>query len=98
MAWHCAREAYETSSGLPNNPARNEKWKLEPGDCIVPSTDGTIKAVSFSRVSSVEKGTDNKDLPVLVVAIRGSASAVDHMVNANYEPRNADNFIVSLAQ
>ncbi|PIG84970.1 hypothetical protein AARAC_010899 [Aspergillus arachidicola] len=93
IAWHCAREAYETSSGLPNSPAQNEKWKLEPGDCIVPSTDGTIKAVSFSRVSLVDKGTENKDLPVLVVAIRGSASAVDHMVNANYEPRTANDFI-----
>ncbi|KAB8265071.1 Alpha/Beta hydrolase protein [Aspergillus pseudonomiae] len=93
IAWRCAREVYETSSGLPIGPVRNGEWKLEPGDCVVPSTDGTIKAVSFSRVSSVEKATDHKDLPVLVVAIRGSASAVDHMVNANYEPRNADDFI-----
>ncbi|KAE8420155.1 hypothetical protein BDV36DRAFT_281717 [Aspergillus pseudocaelatus] len=93
VAWHCAREVYETFSGLLNGPIRKGKWKLVPGDCIVPSTDGTVKAVSFNHVSTVEEGTENKDLPVLVVAIRGSASAVDHMVNANYEPRNADDFI-----
>ncbi|KAE8376789.1 hypothetical protein BDV26DRAFT_282394 [Aspergillus bertholletiae] len=93
VSWHCAREVYETSSDLPNGPVCNRKWKLESGDCIAASADGTIKAVSFSSMTPVDKGAGSKDLPVLVIAIRGSASAVDHMVNANYEPRNADDFI-----
>ena len=33
-------------------------------------------------------------LPLVVVAIRGSDSKVDHMVNANSKPKNASSFIV----
>ncbi|KAE8384136.1 hypothetical protein BDV23DRAFT_177281 [Aspergillus alliaceus] len=94
VAWHCARTVYESSSSLPpNNSVHCGNWNLEPRHCIVPSADGTIKAVSFSCVSATVPGTAENGLPVLIVAIRGSASAVDHMVNANHEPRNADNFI-----
>jgi hypothetical protein len=89
---------YETSSGLPNGSVRSGNWDLKPGHCVHPSTDGTIKAVSFSHVSPIDPETADKDLPVLVVAIRGSASAVDHMVNANYQPQDTGDFIVSLAQ
>ncbi|KAE8351979.1 alpha/beta-hydrolase [Aspergillus coremiiformis] len=91
VAWHCAKTVYETS--FPSGSVRIGSWMLESGDYTTPSTDGTRKAVSFSRASPVEQGTPDKDLPLLVIAIRGSASAVDHMVNANYEPQNADDFI-----
>ena len=33
-------------------------------------------------------------LPLVVVAIRGSDSKVDHMVNANSKPKSASSFIV----
>ena len=36
----------------------------------------------------------NPFLPVVVVAIRGSDSKLDHMVNANSKPKNASSFIV----
>ncbi|KAL4798207.1 hypothetical protein BDV19DRAFT_386493 [Aspergillus venezuelensis] len=54
--------------------------------CTVPSIGGTVKASTFTRVTS-EHGS------VFVIAIRGSASIVDHVVNANYRPANADHFI-----
>ncbi|KAL4944329.1 hypothetical protein BDV06DRAFT_94353 [Aspergillus oleicola] len=54
--------------------------------CTVPSIGGTVKASTFTRVTG-EHGS------VFVVAIRGSASIVDHVVNANYRPANADHFI-----
>ncbi|KAF7592076.1 hypothetical protein BBP40_000742 [Aspergillus hancockii] len=93
VAFHCARAVYETSSCLPSTLDRSGNWKLTSGRCVLPSTDGTIKAISFSHASHIEPDTADKRMPLLVVAIRGSASAVDHMVNANYQPQDASNFI-----
>ncbi|KAL4927871.1 Alpha/Beta hydrolase protein [Aspergillus undulatus] len=54
----------------------------------VPSFGGTVKASTFTHISG-EHGS------VFVIAIRGSASVVDHVVNANHRPANADHFINS---
>jgi len=65
------------------------------------SATGTVKAVSFWDLeigSDAEKSANFKktnNFPAIVIAIRGSASLLDHMVNANGERRDAGFFFVS---
>lgn len=69
-------------------------YDLRPCHAIKPSLDGTIKSTVMTIVepsgSSVQPATR---YPLLVVAIRGSGSVVDHMVNLNISPRSTEGFI-----
>ncbi|KAL4969278.1 Alpha/Beta hydrolase protein [Aspergillus stella-maris] len=81
--------AFQGSQSVYNPPATDVSTNDSAGTgqtCTVPSIGGTVKASTFTRVTS-EHGS------VFVIAIRGSASIVDHVVNANYRPANADHFI-----
>ncbi|KAL4951633.1 Alpha/Beta hydrolase protein [Aspergillus filifer] len=81
--------AFQGSQSVYNPPATGVSTNDSAGTgqtCTVPSIGGTIKASTFTRATS-EHGS------VFVIAIRGSASIVDHVVNANYRPANADHFI-----
>ncbi|KAL3475376.1 Alpha/Beta hydrolase protein [Aspergillus californicus] len=94
--WDCAEAdarlistAFQGAQSVYNIPA-TEDSSTNLADTVqrrtVPSVAGTIKASTFTRITT-EHGT------VLVIAIRGSASVVDHVVNANYKPANAHHFI-----
>ena len=51
---------------------------------ILSSTSGTTKATTFTLVDEASpRQTSNPFLPLLVVAIKGTTSRVDHMVYAN---------------
>ncbi|OJJ33423.1 hypothetical protein ASPWEDRAFT_174830 [Aspergillus wentii DTO 134E9] len=89
VAWKCAHDSYNASSS--SHPFQFENCILTLDHVVTPSTSGTVKAVTFTIVTP--KGCSNKLLPVLIIAIRGTASRVDHMVNINNEPRNAASFI-----
>ena len=54
---------------------------------------GTVKATAFYELSLADGG--NEGGKVLVIAIKGSASTVDHMVNANSRSASTQDFIVS---
>lgn len=94
IAWKCAHDTY-------NPPPCSSLLSHDFQDCtltqeqiITPSSDGTVKTVTFTSVTPRETSMSTS-LPVLIVAIRGTASRVDHMVNINNQPRDASSFIVS---
>lgn len=59
-------------------------------DCFA----GTVKAITATVIERTGSGGINELMPVLVIAIRGSASKMDHIVNANSGPKNAGSYIV----
>ena len=90
VAWKCAAAAYE------------EKFVPETGSLefevlkrTKPSAGGTVKAVLVTLVKqSPSLSVENPHLPVLVVAVRGSKSTVDFMVNANTESKDTKDLFV----
>ncbi|KAI6776784.1 hypothetical protein HG530_000729 [Fusarium avenaceum] len=58
-------------------------------DCFA----GTVKAITATVIERT--GSDDIDelMPVLVISIRGSASKMDHIVNANSDPKNAGSYV-----
>ncbi|KAM5446489.1 hypothetical protein MaudCBS49596_006601 [Microsporum audouinii] len=93
IAWKCALDVYDDpSASVPQNDCRNYEFTRDY--VVVPSVGGTVKAM-ISTVVAPRDGVDpdNKFSPTLVIAVRGSASPVDHMVNANVEPKSVANFI-----
>ena len=85
-AWKCALGAYDVdaAAGLPNSLYCN----FEHDHIVSPSIGGSTKAL-LSTIVTPAADTKDKLLPALVIAVRGSASKVDHMVNANSRPRTA---------
>lgn len=53
-----------------------------------PSGNGLVKATAFTVI---------QDLGVLLVAVRGTANVIDHVVNMNGEVAAAEDFIVCLS-
>lgn len=97
IAWKCAHDAYN-----PLPPRSSHLLSHDFQDCILtqnhiitPSAGGTVKAMTFTSVTPRETSSTSTFLPVMIVAIRGTKSRVDHMVNINNQPRDATSFIVS---
>lgn len=59
-------------------------------DCFA----GTVKAITATVIKRTGSDDINELMPVLVISIRGSASKMDHIVNANSDPKNAGSYIV----
>lgn len=69
-------------------------YDLRPYHAIKPSLDGTTKSTVMTIVEpSGSFGQPAARFPLMVVAIRGSGSVVDHMVNLNFSPRSTEGFI-----
>lgn len=92
LSWRCALGVYsETKRTL-----EADYFVLEEEHAVTPSLGGTVKALTSTLVMPKPGSSSANDfIPVLVVAIRGSASRWDHMVNANSQPRDAREFLVS---
>ncbi|KAH6952683.1 Alpha/Beta hydrolase protein [Fusarium avenaceum] len=58
-------------------------------DCFA----GTVKAITATVIERTGSDDINELMPVLVISIRGSASKMDHIVNANSDPKNAGSYI-----
>jgi hypothetical protein len=84
MAFACAAAAYQPDV-LPAVPG----FEILKESHIAPSIGGTVKATDmfFVKRSVTEGGTANPLLPMIVVAVRGTASRVDRMVNLNGESK-----------
>lgn len=51
---------------------------------------GATKATTFILVDkAASQQASNSFLPVLVIAVRGTASSIDHMVNINSQAKDA---------
>lgn len=91
IAWKCTVSVYDQSSGIISDGSDFKTVRS-----IQPSIGGGIKATAISVITrDASNERVNPILPLLVVAVRGSASNVDHMVNANGTPRPAAQLFVS---
>ncbi|OJJ96175.1 hypothetical protein ASPACDRAFT_1891107 [Aspergillus aculeatus ATCC 16872] len=91
LAWNCANESYNSASI--RLPRTIKNCVLTHDHEVTPSLNGTVKAATFTTVDLQEISNGNELLPVLVIAIRGTASTVDHIVNINSKPQDASHFI-----
>ncbi|KAM0499708.1 hypothetical protein ACHAP8_005315 [Fusarium lateritium] len=89
-AWKCARGTYNLEGTITNTSYctfRREKALRE-------SFAGTVKVITSTVAETALDDVGESDLlPVLILAIRGSASKMDHIVNANSRPRPTRGFI-----
>ena len=90
IAWECAAGAYEPATQI-----IHESFVFVQKHLTTPSIGGSRKGATMVTVTEPDgKQSKNPFLPLVVVAIRGSDGKMDHMVNANSEPKNANPFIV----
>ena len=95
LAWNCADHSYSKTFDDPAQATRVfENCLLAQDYVTAPTSDGTVKTVVFTTVSPKDSSSDVG--PILVIAIRGSSSKVDHMVNSNGDPRDVKGFLVLL--
>jgi hypothetical protein len=91
VAFQCAANVYNsaTEPKLTGYSFSNVEY--------VPSTStGTAKAIGFWNVDqNISEDETNSHFPALVIAIKGTTSHVDHMVNANGKGRDIATFLVS---
>jgi hypothetical protein len=96
LAWDCAAKAYEPDAASQLDGQERTGSRL---DFSLPaSATGSIKATTctiFTPPQHLESSTASAS--VLVIAVRGSASKVDHIVNFHGEPRDAKDLFVSFA-
>lgn len=90
IAWKCSLAVYD-----PTCTIQSETIDFKVQGYVVPSAGGSTKAVSFTLVNTTVSPDESKSFfPVLVVAVRGTASIVDGMLNANNHARNASKLFV----
>ncbi|KAF5613119.1 alpha beta-hydrolase [Fusarium subglutinans] len=88
-AWKCARGTYDLESTL----ADTSYCTFRRDQVVDSSFAGTVKLITSTVVEAKAGSPMTDSLPVLVLAIRGSASKMDHIVNANAQPRTTESFI-----
>lgn len=72
-----------------------ENYSFHQYKAIKPSLDGTTKATVMTIVKSNKSLNDSAiKVPIFVVAVRGTKSTVDKMVNLNIAPKSVDGFII----
>jgi hypothetical protein len=89
LAANCAASAYDDQV----EPWEKHGLSLDRVAYFKPSKAGSTKATSFTFGKAVD--ASNSLLPALLIAIRGTDSVVDGMVNAHGESRSAREFLVS---
>ncbi|KAM0369421.1 hypothetical protein HYE67_002490 [Fusarium culmorum] len=89
-AWKCARETYNIGGTIANT----SYCTFRREETLRGSYDGTVKVITSTVIEKTPEDVGESDLlPVLVLAIRGSASKMDHIVNANFRPRSTRGLI-----
>ncbi|KAF5721166.1 alpha beta-hydrolase [Fusarium mundagurra] len=88
-AWKCARGTYD----LEGTMADTTYCTFRRDQVVDSSFAGTVKLITSTVIEAKAGSPATDSLPVLVLAIRGSASKMDHIVNANAQPRTTDSFI-----
>ncbi|SCB65915.1 unnamed protein product [Fusarium graminearum] len=89
-AWKCARGTYNLGGTIANT----SYCTFRREETLRGSYDGTVKVITSTVIEKTPEDVGESDLlPVLVLAIRGSASKMDHIVNANSRPRSTRGFI-----
>lgn len=95
VSWKCASAVYSPDNEL----LETEYCNFHADFADAASLGGTVKAVATTIVRGAPQAeSENAYFPVLVIAIRGSASMVDHISNANGRPKAANQFVVGAAR
>ncbi|KAF7546119.1 hypothetical protein G7Z17_g8654 [Cylindrodendrum hubeiense] len=90
IAWKCAHGTYHAA----NDIVDTAEYTVQSDHVATPSLGGSVKAWTSTVVTpQVNSVAGSEFLPVLVIAVRGSASNMDHVVNANERPRATGHFI-----
>jgi hypothetical protein len=93
IAFACAAAVYDTET-QPSLPG----FSFDQKDFISPSLGGTAKATSLTVVSraspSLASHTADSFLPMIVVAVRGTARLADCMTNLNDRSTNIESLLV----
>lgn len=94
-SWLCAERVYGRDIAAPFEEAEdsclNVQWSLPS------STNGNVKATTLTTfVAPPPYDSYAKPTTYLIIAVRGSASTVDQLINLHGEPRDADTLFVSL--
>jgi hypothetical protein len=93
VAFQCAAAIYNDDPTLPGHRSpKAVDVTFTEVEYSKPSIGGTAKAIGAWTVKLEMRSSDY--LPALVIAIRGSASILDHMVNANRRPVLVNEFMV----
>ncbi|KAI4261389.1 MAG: hypothetical protein L6R42_003412 [Xanthoria sp. 1 TBL-2021] len=72
---------------------KDDAFKYERLRYVEPTRPGTVKATEFYEAQQLNP-TDSQRRGIFIVAIRGSASKVDHMVNLNNGAMEVGDYIV----
>jgi hypothetical protein len=95
LAWACAANVYDHGTELQQD-FEHAGAKLNVDWSLPASSLGTVKATTFTTYTPApEESATSAPAPYLVIAIRGSATKLDHIVNVNGEPRVASELFVS---
>ncbi|RYC90821.1 hypothetical protein BFJ63_vAg6438 [Fusarium oxysporum f. sp. narcissi] len=89
VAWKCARGTYD----LEGTVTDTGYCTFRRDQVVDSSFAGTVKLITSTIIEAKTGSRIIESLPVLVLAIRGSASKMDHIVNANAQPRTTESFI-----
>uniref|UniRef100_A0A0D2Y5A4 Uncharacterized protein n=1 Tax=Fusarium oxysporum (strain Fo5176) TaxID=660025 RepID=A0A0D2Y5A4_FUSOF len=92
VAWKCARGTYD----LEGTVTDTGYCTFRRDQVVDSSFAGTVKLITSTIIEAKTGSRIIESLPVLVLAIRGSASKMDHIVNANAQPRTTESFIRTL--
>lgn len=96
LAWDCALKAYKPAAT--SQPERPERTGSRVDFLLPSSPTGRIKATTCTIFTPPHQPEmETMSASCLVIAVRGSASKVDHIVNFNSEPRDAKALFVSSA-
>ncbi|KAI0096239.1 Alpha/Beta hydrolase protein [Nemania sp. FL0031] len=87
-AWECAEAAYERDVAVLSKNLEGSDLNLEWS--LASSTNGNVKATLLTTfVAPPQNAPHAQPTTYLIVAVRGSASTVDQLVNLHGEPRDA---------
>jgi hypothetical protein len=90
-AWKCAHQTYHPEEEI----SSTAYCTFQTNKVVKPSDARGVKAMTATTVAPTTGGREEDGLlPALIIAVRGSASKMDHIVNANHSPRSASTFLV----
>lgn len=94
-AWVCAETVYEQDVAALSEEMKDAGLNIEWS--LASSANGNVKATTLTTfVAPPPYNSHDEPTTYLIIAVRGSASTVDHLVNLNGEARDASTLYVSL--
>ncbi|KAI0549295.1 Alpha/Beta hydrolase protein [Xylaria curta] len=94
-AWICAETVYEQDIAASTEETKSTGLNIEWS--LASSANGNVKATTLTTfVAPPPSDSRAESTTYLIIAVRGSASTVDHLVNLNGEARDASTLFKSM--